>query len=140
MGPRRLLTFEVKLAPQTHAVVNDDVEQAEGAAKAAEVNRGYEAKGLLVTPHEKVEQTAAARLERVRLLGVEVLADQVEKILAVLRGYRREWSNDASNRDRARNAAVADLPPLDWFWRGLEGADDWVGDALLDRAWDARSS
>lgn len=139
-APRRLITFEVKLAPQTKSVCNDDVEQAEGAAKAAEVDRGYEARGLLVTPHGKVEDTAAARLERVRLLRTEVLAQQVEKILPVLRSYRREWSDDAADRSRARSGAVSDLPPVDWFWRALLDADEWVDDARFDRAWAERSS
>ena len=139
-GPRRLLTFEVKLAPKTDSVINDDVEQAEGAARAAEADRGYEARGLLVTPHGKVEGTAVARLERVRLLKIDVFEEQLEKILAILRGYRREWGDDAADRARARDVAVSDLPPLDWFWRALVDADDWVDDALLDQVWAGRAT
>jgi hypothetical protein len=139
VGPRRLLTFEVKLAPQTASVVNDDVEQAEGAAKAAEVDRGYEVKGLLITPHDEVEQTAAARLERVRLLRIDVLAGQVERILAALRSYRREWSDSTTDREKARNAAVSDLPPRDWLWRAASDASDWVDERILADAWDRRS-
>ncbi|HXR61330.1 MAG TPA: helicase C-terminal domain-containing protein [Solirubrobacterales bacterium] len=140
LGPRRLIAFEVKLAPQAKTVVNDDVEQAEGAAKAAEVDRGYEVRGLLVTPYGEVDDTAAARLERVRLLRIDILAEQVEKILSVLRGYRREWSDDAAGRSRARDVAVSNLPPTDWFWRALTGADKWVDDVRFECAWDERSS
>lgn len=139
-GPRRLVTFEVKLAPQVKSVVNDDVEQAEGAAKAAEVDRGYEVKGLLVTPYGNVEDTAAARLERVRLVTTDVLTDQVGKILSVLRSYRREWSENSADRSRARAVAVSDLPPVDLFWRALIDAEVWVDDAQFDSAWAERPS
>ncbi|HSS34425.1 MAG TPA: helicase C-terminal domain-containing protein [Solirubrobacterales bacterium] len=138
LGPRRLLTFEVKLAPKKHCVVNDDVEQAEGAAKAVEGNRGYAVRGLLVTPHETVEDTALARLERVRLVQVEVFAEEVEKLLAILARYRREWGDSAADRNRSRSATVSDLPPLDWFWHAILGTDDWVDVELLDQAWDGR--
>jgi hypothetical protein len=66
ISPRRTLTYEVKLAPKVQVMVNEDVEQAEGATKAAEVERENEARGVLVTPHEEIEETAAARLDRVR--------------------------------------------------------------------------
>jgi hypothetical protein len=139
-GPRRLITFEVKLAPQVKSVVNDDVEQAEGAAKAAEVDRGYEVRGLLVTPYDRVEDTAAARLERVRLVTIEVLADQVEKVISILRSYRREWSENAADRGRARAAAVSDLPPVDLFWRAVADVEVWVDEAQFDSAWADRPS
>lgn len=139
VGPRRTLTFEVKLAPQIDSVVNDDVEQAEGAAKAAETNRGCEARGILVTPHEKVKETAAARLERVRLLTVEGFVDRVEKLLVGLRAYRRGWTVDAEARERARADAIAALPPVDWLWQASLGSEEWIEQEALDDAWGRRS-
>jgi hypothetical protein len=53
--------------------VNDDVEQAEGAVRALEAARGAPARGLLVTPHRACADSAAARLERVRLIERGVL-------------------------------------------------------------------
>lgn len=95
--PRRTLTFEVKLAPDSQRVINDEVEQAEGAARAAENSRGNGARGVLITPHESVDETAEARLDRVRLLKRDLFIAQVERLLAVVREYRRGWNDDAPN-------------------------------------------
>jgi hypothetical protein len=115
--PRRTLSFEVKLAPKKKRVVNDDVEQAEGATRAAETNRGNPVRGILVTPHSEADDTAEARLERVRLMRLGVLVEQVELIFTALRTYRRGWSEDSAARGEVRNAAVAQLPPIDWLWQ-----------------------
>jgi Helicase C-terminal domain len=135
VAPRRTLMFEVKLAPATGRVVNDDIEQAEGAARAAETAGGRATRGLLITPHDSVEETAAARLERVRLLRRETFVSEVERILAIFRDYRRGWSDDAANRAERRAAVAADLPPADWLWRAMDATSAWVERETLDRAW-----
>jgi hypothetical protein len=137
-GPRRSCAFEVKLAPKAKTVANKDVEQAEGATRVLEKNRGYEARGLLVTPHRSVEDPAAARLERVRLVTLDVLVDQVEKILSLLRAYRRQWAEDHGARDKARRSVADELPPLDWFLRAAAKADVWVDQRHFDEAWSER--
>jgi RAD3-like DEAD/DEAH box helicase len=130
-GPNRTLAFEVKLAPTTRRVVNDDVEQAEGAARALESDRGHGVRGLLVTPHDTVDPTAEARLERVRLLKREVFVQQVEQLLALAREYRRGWTDDAATRAARRNVVEADLPAVDWLWQAIEGSSVWVESATL---------
>jgi hypothetical protein len=138
-APRRSLSFEVKLAPKVKAIVNKDVSQAEGAARALESQWDHPVKGLLVTPHTSVEDTAIARLDRVRLITVDVFLDQVDSLLDLLREFRGLWDHeDAALRKAARDAVVSELPPLDWIWRAAESAEDWVTEDLLDAAWDAR--
>jgi hypothetical protein len=139
VGPRRTLTFEVKLAPAARRVVNDDVEQAEGAARAAESSRGNGARGLLITPHEAVSEATLARLERVRLLKRETLVDQVQRLLGVAREYRRGWSEDAAARAQRRDAVAAELPAIDWLWQAAEASTVWVETDMLARAWGARA-
>ncbi len=138
-APRRTLTFEVKLAPVVQRVVNDDIEQAEGATRAAETTRGCGARGLLITPHNTVDETAAARLERVRLLNIEVLVTNVAGLIDLLREYRRGWSSDSDIRAERRTAASAELPATDWLWQGVERATRWVDAATLDDAWRSRT-
>jgi hypothetical protein len=140
VSPRRTLTFEVKLAPATGRVVNDDIEQAEGSARAAETSRGNGARGLLITPHETVDETAAARLDRVRLLRRTTFVHQIERLLGILREYRRGWSEDAAIRAERRTAVADDLPSADWLWRALERSETWVEDETLDDAWRARAT
>lgn len=126
VGPRRTLAFEVKLAPQSRRVVNDDVEQAEGAARALETDRGAQARGLLVTPHRDCGESAAARLDRVRLIERRVLVHEVDRVLGVLREYRRGWNDDANVRAERRAAVSDDVPPTDWLYRATELVDQWV--------------
>jgi hypothetical protein len=59
-----MLAFEVKMAPQAQRIVNDDIEQAEGAVPALETARGVTARGLLVPPYRACEETAAQRAGR----------------------------------------------------------------------------
>lgn len=139
-SPRRTLTFEIKLAPKSRRVVNDDVEQAEGAAKAAESERGNEARGVLITPHEEIEDTAEARLERVRLTRLETFAEQVDQLLAALREYRRGWSEEAAARVDARTKTMTMLPPIDWLWNASLEADVWIEPETLESAWERRGS
>ena len=139
-GPRRTFTFEVKLAPKVQLIANEDVEQAEGAAKAAEGGRGNDARGILITPHEKIDETAAARLDRVRVITVETFAEQVEKVITALREYRRGWSENAGARAEARKKAVTALPPIDWLWHASLEAETWIGSDELETAWQVRSS
>src|SRR5262249_1673614 len=96
--PRRTLAFEVKLAPPARRVVNDHVEQAEGAVRALESRRGVAARGLLVTPFHVCDETAATRLERVRLIERGVLVTEVERLVGLMREYRRGWTDDAGVR------------------------------------------
>lgn len=139
-GPRRTLTFEVKLAPDAQRVVNDDVEQAEGAAKAAESSRGNGARGVLLTPHESIDETAKARLERVRLLKREIFIGQVERLLAVMREYRRGWNDDAATRVERRTAVAPDLPAVDWLWQAVERSSTWIERETLEQAWRAQTA
>lgn len=122
-APRRILTFEVKLAPETHRITNHDVEQAEGAARAIESQRSRGARGLLVTPYPQAEQAAVDRLERTRLIEQSVFAGEVEGLLATLREYRRGYRDDAKERAQARARAETGLPPLDWLWSALDRSD-----------------
>jgi hypothetical protein len=137
VAPRRTMTFEVKLAPQAQRVVNDDVEQAEGAARAAEMSRGSSARGLLISPHDNVDQTAEARLERVRLIKRDTFVNQAERLLDILRDYRRGWSDDAGVRAERRANVASQLPSLDWLWRAVEQSRTWVDNEALDQAWSA---
>lgn len=123
---RRTLTFEVKLAPKARKLVNDDVNQAEGAATAATTSRGNEARGILLTPYQDIDETAAARLNRVRAMTIDVFIGQVETVIAVLRDYRRQWSDDSQRRVGARQAAVAALPSVDWLWRATSCEPPWI--------------
>jgi hypothetical protein len=133
-GPRRTLAFEVKLAPQAQRVVNEDVEQAEGAVRALATDRGVPARGLLVTPHQDCEETAAARLERVRLIERSVVVAEIERLLALVREYRRGWNDDAAVRTQ-RRAAVADhVPTPDWLYRATELSERWVDTETMARA------
>jgi hypothetical protein len=134
VGPRRMLAFEVKLAPQAQRVVNDDIEQAEGAVRALEAARGVPARGLLVTPYRACDETAAQRLERVRLIERSVLVAEVERLLDVIREYRRGWNDDAGVRADRRTAVAGQVPPLDWLWRATELVPDWIDSAAIARA------
>jgi hypothetical protein len=88
--------------------------------RALETARGVAARGLLVTPHRACEETAAQRLERVRLIERSVLVAEVERLLEVIREYRRGWNDDAGVRADGRTAVADQVPPLDWLWRATE--------------------
>ena len=134
-SPRRILSFEVKLAPIVQRVVNDDIEQAEGATRALDVARGCRTRGLLLTPHDSIDATAEARLERVRVMNRQVFVGQVDRVLALTREYRRGWSEDALTRVARRRAVEPSLPALDWLWQATERSSVWVVPAVLDDAW-----
>lgn len=124
--PERTLAFEVKLAPQRESIVNGDVEQAEGAARAIETGRRRTARIVIVTPHGSVESTALGRLERGRLLQTAVLVEEVRYLVDLLREYRRGWSEDAEVRSQRRAAVERSLPAVDWLWRATERSSDWI--------------
>ena len=129
--PPRMLAFEVKLAPQRERIVNDDVEQAEGSARASESRTGHGTRILIVTPHGDADATAIERLERGRLIQVKVLADEVAKLLAVVREYRQGWTDDARVRSQRRLAVQSGLPAIDWIWGAFDTTSDWIeADAL----------
>lgn len=132
--PSRILAFEVKLAPTARRTVNTDIEQAEGAVRALEQTRGRPVRGLLVTPWPDADDTALARLERVRLIDRALLVGEMDLIVELVREYRRGWTEDSATRASNR-ASVADrVPVLDWLWRASETADAWVTAPSLAQA------
>jgi hypothetical protein len=133
--PHRILAFEVKLAPTVQRVVNDDVEQAEGAVRALENQRSRPVRGLLVTPWNHADQSALDRLDRVRLLRRDLLVEEVERLIVPLHEYRRGWSEDAGVRAERCRDVEGQLPELDWLWRALERVEAWVERSDLDGAW-----
>jgi hypothetical protein len=118
-------------------VINDHVEQAEGATRALAADREVPARGLLITPHDAIDGTAEVRLDLVRVLNREVLAEQVDGLIDLLRDYRRGWSDDALTRAARRKAVERQLPPLDWLWRAAERSSVRVQPAALSDAWRA---
>jgi hypothetical protein len=133
-SPPRTLAFEVKLAPEAQRVVNDDVEQAEGAVRALQGARLHPVRGLIVTPYRDAEQTAIARLDRVRMIERTLLVEEVDRILALVREYRRGWSDDAGARAARRRAVEAELPAVDWIYVAAERSNDWIERETLQRA------
>jgi hypothetical protein len=134
-----VLSFEVKLAPKTKRVINDDIEQAEGATRALATEREVPARGLLITPYDVIDQTAEVRLDRVRVLNREVLAEQAERLIGLLEDYRHGWSEDATSRAARRRTVEVSLPALDWLWRAAERSEVWVEPATLSEAWQVRT-
>lgn len=139
-SPRRVLSFEVKLAPKARRVTNDDIEQAEGATRALAVERQVPARGLLITPHDAIDTTAEARLDLVRVLNREMLAQQADSLLDLLDDYRHGWSDDAASRAARRRAVEASLPALDWLWQAATRSSVWVKPGALSDAWRAQTS
>lgn len=134
-GARRVLAFEVKLAPKVEKIVNDDVEQAEGATRALEQDHaGVSARGLLITPHGAADASATARLERLRLMKRDVFVGEVKELLRLLRRYRSGWSSDAGERAASRAAVEPELPALDWLWQATSTPQPWVDATLLQAA------
>ncbi len=134
-GARRVLAFEVKLAPKVQKIVNDDVEQAEGATRALEQDHaGVSARGLLITPHGAADASATARLERLRLMERDVFVGEVKELLRLLRRYRSGWSSDAGERAASRAAVEPELPALDWLWQATSAPQPWVDATLLQVA------
>ena len=129
--PHRILTFEVKLAPVSKRIVNDDVEQAEGATRAVETQRGA-SRGLLVTPWPDADETAVHRLDRVRMIQRDVFIREVRFVLDHLAEYRRGWGEDSIARSDRRRAVEPQLPPIDWLWRARERSTTWVEPATVD--------
>jgi hypothetical protein len=89
----------------------------------------------MVTPWNQADQTALDRLDRVRLLRRDLLAEDAERLIGLLYEYRRGWSEDAGVRAERRRDIEGQLPRLDWFWRALERVEVWVERSDLDRAW-----
>jgi len=133
--PRRLLAFEVKMAPESKKVINDAVDQAEGAAKALESGRGLPTRGLLVTPHDQIDPTAEMRFDRVRPIRVATLIEQIRTLLDLVREYRRGWASDARARTDRRAAVQEHLPPVDWLWKSADRASLWVDSEILQTEW-----
>ena len=138
-SPRRVLSFEVKLAPKARRVINDDIEQAEGATRALAAEREVPARGLLITPHDTIDKTAEARLDLVRVLNRDVLAEQADNLLDLLDDYRHGWSDDAMSRAVRRRAVEASLPAPDWLWQAAMRSSVWVEPTTLSGAWRAQA-
>ncbi len=133
--PSRILAFEVKLAPKAQRTVNSHVEQAEGAVRALEQQRGRPVRGLIVTPWPDADGSAIARLDRVRLIEQSVLAGLVDRHVELLREYRRGWNDDSEARRERRSAVVGRLPTRDLLWQATLQADVSVRESDLVRAW-----
>jgi hypothetical protein len=136
-SPYRTITFEVKMAPKARRVVNQDIEQAEGAARAIESKTKHPVRGVLVTPHEAADDTAVQRLDKVRLLLRDDLAAEIEAVIEVLRQYRRGWGDEAAARVESREDVADMLPNEDWLWRAGETGSPWISPDALDSAWSA---
>ena len=67
----------------------------------------------------------------------EIFIAQVERLLAVMREYRRGWNDDAATRAERRRAVSPDLPPVDWIWEAIERSSAWIEQTTLDQAWHA---
>jgi hypothetical protein len=134
-APRRTLAFEVKLAPKSKKVTNGDVEQAEGAAKALESSRGSGVRGLLITPHSVIDETASARLDRIRVMRRDYFIEQVRRVLTSLREYRRGWSPDSKSRKARREAVQGELPQPDWLWKAIGDSTVWVEADSMGKNW-----
>lgn len=126
VSPPRLLAFEVKLAPKAQKVINEDVEQAEGAVRALETQRSRPTRGLVVTPWQEADSTVLDRLDRVRVIQREVLIAEVDRLIQLLIEYRRGWTEDAAVRSQRRTAVEGQVPTADWLWRALEATQGWV--------------
>jgi RAD3-like DEAD/DEAH box helicase len=137
--PYRTLAFEVKLAPDRQRIVNEDVEQAEGAVRAIEKGRLRPALGLIVTPYANADETAIARLDRVRLIQRDVLAEYADGFLAKLREYRRGWTEASDARSARRAAVETEIPAGDWLWTAVERSAVWVERARLSSTTNPRS-
>jgi hypothetical protein len=117
-APGRRLVFEVKLAPKAKSTSIKDINQAEGAVRAVEaVSPAIAVRGLLVTPHEAIESSAVARLERVRLVRLADLRDFAQQLLDLLALYSDGWSEDAKARERARERVESRLPDGELLWK-----------------------
>lgn len=126
--PTRALVYEIKLAPKTHRVTNEAVEQAEGAVRFVKTkNPTADACGLIVTPHAEIDDTAEARLDRTSLVHLDSLVEEVGRILLILREYQKGWTRKSEHRTARRAAVERDLPRrLDWFWAAADKADPWL--------------
>jgi hypothetical protein len=139
--PARTLSFEVKLAPVAKRIVNDDVEQAEGAVRALERERpSEEVRGLIVVPYRAADDSALDRLDRVQLIERDVLVGEAERLLLLLHEYRSGWSDEAAARAARRDAVERRLPPLDWLWLAAQRSNAWVESEELAQAFDAEVS
>ncbi len=124
--PHRQITFEVKLAPKRNRVVNADVEQAEGSARALAETSGALTRGVLVTPWTEIDNTAANRLDRVRLLSTAELAGYVRELLALVREYRTGWTTESAGRTERRIALAGRWPEPEALWTAHGSSDRWI--------------
>ena len=87
--------------PRSRAGLSIRTSNKPKAPRALESERGYGARGVLITPHHAADQTAESRLDRVRLMDRDLFVEQVDRLLSILREYRRGWSDDAATRGLA---------------------------------------
>jgi hypothetical protein len=124
--PRRIISFEVKLAPKSRRVINADVEQAEGAARALAETSGAGTRGVLVTPWTEVDDSAVNRLDRVRLLTTSDLVAYVRRLFALIREYRSGWGEGSAARQARKAVLRGRWPQPDEIWTAHELADRWI--------------
>jgi hypothetical protein len=58
-----------------------------------------------------------ARLDRVRLIERGVLVAEIERLLSIIREYRRGWNDDADVHNERRSAVAGLVPAPDWLSR-----------------------
>lgn len=124
--PRRRLLFEVKLAPKRRKVVIRDVDQLEGAVRAASEAGNLAAKGIVLTPHDEIDRDARKRMRSTAALQLEDFATYAEDLLDLLREYGSGWGRDAQDRDQARAAIEPRLPNPHDLYDAVSSSAAWV--------------
>lgn len=125
-APHRVIAFEVKLAPDARRVVIGDIDQAEGAVRAAAEQTGADVAGILLTPWAEADPNAVARTDAVRLLRIDVMLDYVDALLATIREYRRGWMPSSAVRGSRREALGNRVPEVEAMWKAHAAADTWI--------------
>lgn len=119
------ITVEAKIELKRDFISRSDVDQANGQRKAIveETHLGDDkVHGVIVSPVNKVDDTAAKALGPVRVLPLTVVDELWDRLEAVMREYWKLWVRaDAVARTKARHAASMRLPPTGWLGRVIRG-------------------
>jgi hypothetical protein len=127
-GPRRRLLFEVKLPERRHSISNRDVNQHEGAIRAAGDGGQIDARGVLITNCAEIDESAEERLEHGALLRLDDFVEWAKAVLEFLVEYGRGWSPDPNAREERRQSVESRLPPPDLLWdRAAQPEGPWIG-------------
>lgn len=125
--PRGRLLFEVKLAPKGRKLVIGDVDQLEGAVRAASEGGKLATKGLLLTPHDEIDRDARKRMRATAALQLADFAAYAEHLLDLLQEYAAGWSpDDAQVRDQTRAAIEPRLLDVRDLYDAIDSSDAWV--------------